>query len=225
MRRAYSIDFKPAPAPCRELVTKFGGQPVWLQEPSWPLSFSTGEQMKFIGQVVLYEEIFGQLTGKMAYIFMTDLDSRVVPAWDPDAGENAVLIQPGRPFRGRTVSAAVGPTIYEFVEVPGAMMLQPKPCEFIVNLSKRSDPDFIDEPNRLALKDADFEDYSKKVEGNKIGGTPAFLQEDALVGSGQLLLQLDSTRVPFYINFGDCGIGYAFISPDGSMGKFLFQSY
>ncbi|MBX9689329.1 MAG: DUF1963 domain-containing protein [Candidatus Obscuribacterales bacterium] len=225
MKRAYSIAFKPSPGPCREPVTKFGGQPVFIQEPQWPLSASTGEQMKFICQIQLYPELFGQVSGRMAYIFMTDLEKQVVPAWDPDAGENAVIIQPGRPVRVKTIAATAGPTIYEYVEVPGDDMLHPRSCEFLVDVFRRSDPDFVDEAHRVAMEDPIFEKYSKEVEGNKFGGTPAFLQEDALPPSGHLLLQLDSTKVPFYINFGDCGIGYAFISPDGSMGKFLFQSY
>ena len=225
MRRAYSLSFKPSPGPCREPVTKFGGQPVWLQPPSWPLSASTGEQMKFVCQIALYPEIFGQLKGQMAYIFITDLEKQVVPAWDPDAGENAVIIQPGAPYRGKTQAAGIGPTIYEYIEVPGDPNLHPRPCEFMVDLERRTDPDFIDENHRVAMNDAEFEVYSKQIEGNKIGGTPFFLQEDALPPSGHLLMQLDSTKVPFYINFGDCGVGYAFISPDGTMGKFLFQSY
>lgn len=181
--------------------------------------------MKFICQIVLYPEIFGQLAGKMAYIFMTDLEKQVVPAWDPDAGENAVLIQPGHPFRGKTQASSIGPTIYEYIEVPGDPDLHPRPCEFLVDVDRRTDPDFVDEAHRIAMDDVSFEKYSKEIDGNKIGGTPAFLQEDAMPPSGHLLLQLDSTKVPFYINFGDCGLGYAFISPDGTMGKFLFQSY
>ena len=63
------------------------------------------------------------------------------------------------------------------------------------------------------------------LSGNKIGGTPIFLQADEFPGPGtwKLLLQLDSTTVPFSINFGDCGIAYAFISDDGSTAKFLWQ--
>jgi uncharacterized protein YwqG len=225
MMRAYSLSFKQSLQPCREAVTKFGGQPVWLQQPEWPLSASTGEQMKFICQVVLYPEIFGQVAGKMAYIFMTDLENQVVPCWDPEAGENAVIIQPGRPTQIKTQAATAGPTLYELVEVPGDTVLHPRPCEFLVNVHKRSDPDFIDYVHRSAMDDASFDRYFKSIEGNKIGGTPAFLQDDALPGGGHLLVQIDSTKVPFHLNFGDCGVGYGFVSPDGSAGKFLFQSY
>ncbi len=189
------------------------------------MSASTGEQMKFICQIMLYPELFGQVSGRMAYVFMTDLEKQVVPAWDPDAGENCVIIQPGRPPKVNTTAATAGPTIYEFIEVPGDEFLHPRSCEFLVDLVKRNDPDFQDEAHRAGMDDPSFEKYSKEVEGNKFGGTPAFLQEDALPSSGHLLMQIDSAKIPFYLNFGDCGVGYVFISPDGSVGKFLFQSY
>jgi hypothetical protein len=37
-------------------------------------------------------------------------------------------------------------------------------------------------------------------------------------------LQLDSTGVPFEVNFGDGGVGYAFLAADGNVGKFAWQS-
>ena len=225
MLRAYSITFKHSQEPCREAVTKFGGQPVWLQKPEWPLSASTGEQMKFICQVVIYPEIFGQVTGKMAYVFITDLEKQALPCWDSDSGENAVIVQPGRPVKVATVAANSGPTLYEYVESPGEDVLHPRPCEYIADVQRKSDPEFIDEVHRSALDDASFDQYFSQIEGNKIGGSPAFLAEDAIFAGGQLLIQIDSTRVPFSINFGDCGVGYAFISPDATAGKFLFQSY
>ena len=59
----------------------------------------------------------------------------------------------------------------------------------------------------------------------KIGGPPVFIQgEEYPAGDGwRLLLQFDSASVPFYVNFGDTGIGYAFLSADGRSGKFLWQ--
>ena len=38
-------------------------------------------------------------------------------------------------------------------------------------------------------------------------------------------LQLDSTLVPFYINFGDAGVGYVFVNIDYTVGKFLWQCH
>jgi hypothetical protein len=39
----------------------------------------------------------------------------------------------------------------------------------------------------------------------------------------QLLLQLDSCSVPFSVNFGDAGVGYAFLNGNGDEAKFLWQ--
>mgnify|MGYP003384699468 CR=1 FL=1 len=225
MPRSYSISFNPAPAPIKEPVTKFGGQPVWKQTPTWPISVRTGEQMMFICQILLYPELFGQTVGRMAYLFMTDIERGLAATWDPDAGENAVIVHPGREPRVATKPLANGPSIYEYIQVPGLEELQPRPVEFGVDVFRRSDPDFVDEAHRIGMEDASFQRYEKECEGNKVGGTPLFLQEDALPQGAQLLLQVDSTKVPFYLNFGDCGVGWAFLSPDGSAGKFLFQSY
>jgi uncharacterized protein YwqG len=65
------------------------------------------------------------------------------------------------------------------------------------------------------------------VGGNKVGGTPGFIQGDQFPDGGpwKLLLQLDSDDVPFYVNFGDAGVGYAYISEDGRKGKFLWQCF
>lgn len=226
MQRSYSLSLRPASSPIRELVTKFGGQPVWKLPPAWPISVSSGEQMTFICQVQLYPEIFGETVGRMAYIFMTDIERGVAATWDPDAGENAVVVHPGRPLRVQTKPLATGPSIYEYIEIPERGAMEPRPTEFAVDVFRRTDPDFVDEANRIGMEDAAFQKYEKACEGNKIGGTPLFLQEDAMPGGGgQLLIQLDSTKLPFYVNFGDCGVAWAFLSPDGSAGKFLFQSY
>jgi hypothetical protein len=223
--RAYALSFKPSAAPIREPVTKFGGQPTWIQPPQWPISLRTGEQMTFICQIVIYPEVFGQCVGKMAYLFISEQGSQALPTWDADAGENAVIVQPGHPPKVPVKPLANGPSLYEFAETLETALPQANPCEYAVDLIRQSDPDFLNESQRLIMDEPNFALYSKAVEGNKIGGTPSFLQEDALPPSGHLLLQLDSAQVPFSLNFGDCGVGYAFISPDGSMGKFLFQSY
>lgn len=92
--------------PITEPVTKFGGRPVWLDEPTWPLSAETGTQMTFIGQVRLP----GAET-RVAYLFMTDDEDHVDGTWDPEGGENACLVQPGPvPSFVRTAPLAAGPT-------------------------------------------------------------------------------------------------------------------
>jgi len=214
LKKKYSVSFHPTSSPITEPVTKFGGQPVWIAEPEWPLSKATGEPMRFICQVALYPEIFGAVEGQMAYIFMTDGEDYVDGTWEPDSGENAVVIQPN----GDNVATnplATGQSLYQMKEQEGAELLQPVPCEFFVELK------LGDDPERGFEDDMDGEAYDEV----KVGGTPMFLQGEEYPEGGdwRLLLQLDSASVPFYVNFGDAGVGYAFISEDGRKGKFLWQ--
>ena len=101
----------------------------------------------------------------------------------------------------------------------------PEPCEFTVQGGISEDPAFVPEPERAEWSEEKWEEYANALDGNKIGGTPVFMQGDEFPGPGswQLLLELDSTRVPFFVNFGDAGIAYAFLSEDGTTGKFLWQ--
>ena len=47
MKKKYEIEFVESPDPINEAVTKFGGEPVWIGEPQWPLSRTTGNPMQF----------------------------------------------------------------------------------------------------------------------------------------------------------------------------------
>ena len=40
--------FVPATAPITAPVTKFGGQPVWLSAPQWPVNDAWDEPMRFL---------------------------------------------------------------------------------------------------------------------------------------------------------------------------------
>jgi uncharacterized protein YwqG len=211
--------------PIQCLVTKFGGQPVWFAGAQWPLSRKTGLPMQFIGQIALDIELFRDVAGQMAYVFMShDDDEFVDGTWEPDGGENAVVVQPGKLFVP-TQPLVEGPTLYRRVSRPGHDRLAREPCEFAVRLTFAEDPDFVRELERWEWDDEKQRNYCEVIGGNKIGGTPGFLQNDEFPGQDfrRLLLQLDSTLVPFSINFGDCGIGYVFLSTDGMSGKFLWQ--
>jgi hypothetical protein len=101
------VEFAPAASPVREAVTKLGGQPVWLAEPQWPLSRTTGEPMRFLGQFVLAGAALG-------YLFMTGggAGRHVDGTYDPQGGENALLVQPGGRVPGFVAvrAEAEGPT-------------------------------------------------------------------------------------------------------------------
>jgi uncharacterized protein YwqG len=209
MPKKHRIEFLEATAPITALVTKFGGQPVWVSAPQWPLSRQTGKPMRFICQIALNQELFPGAAARMAYLFMTDEEDGefVDGTYEPDGGENAVLLQPGT-APVPTASLAQGPTLYRMVEKPGHDRLQAEPCEFAVRLVEEDD---ASEPGNL--------------EENKIGGSPVFLQgeEFPFPDGRRLLLQLDSCSVPFYVNFGDAGVGYAFLNEAGDRAKFLWQ--
>lgn len=220
------IQFLTSTTPITERVSKFGGQPVWMEAPQWPLSRETGNPMRFICQIALDDAKLPKAAGKMAYIFMTDEAEYVDGTWEPDGGENAVIIQPGGTHAGTVTAAlATGPSLFDMVEEAGAQSLVAQEREYAVQLSNATEPQYVNDNNRRDWSEDEFAKYAQALDGNKIGGSPVFLQADEFpAGDGwKLLLQLDSTQVPFSVNFGDAGIAYAFIDPTGTSGKLLWQ--
>ncbi len=63
--------------------------------------------MSFIGQIVLSESLFGKTEGDMAYVFMNE-SGGADETWEPDAGKNAIIIQPGNNTIA-TVAEETGP--------------------------------------------------------------------------------------------------------------------
>lgn len=132
--------------------------------------------------------------GKLAYLFM----SKDPGTFAPDGGENAVIVQPD----GRVPAFCAG--VRDLTDGPTAGE---------------------DHLPRTAELDADVEVWQF------LGGPdvePLWLQGEETPGESEgkpweLLVQLDSTAMPFSVNFGDAGIGYAFLSPEGDEGRFLWQ--
>jgi hypothetical protein len=180
--------------------------------------------MMFIGQIKLEPELFGRIESKMAYIFMTEDKKGGAQTWDPYSGENAIIIQPGS-NRIKVLPVDMGPSLNRRVKKRGTARYLIESCEYSVQLNLGGDPEYITEYEREDWDAITFKKYAKALGGNKIGGTPGFLQGDEFPKGGpwNLLLQLDSTKVPFLIDFGDSGNGYAFISKDGNKAKFLWQ--
>jgi hypothetical protein len=158
-----SIEFVEARKPIRDLVTKFGGQPVWLHEPQWPLSVETGKPMRFICQIALSNELFGPTKARIAYIFMTDGDDYVDGTWKLDGGENAIILQPGmtsvsiQPIAG-------GPTLYRMVKKMFKNTLVPEPCEFSIQGPLIEDPEFVPESERTKWPETKWEDYANALD-------------------------------------------------------------
>jgi hypothetical protein len=185
---AHELLLSPADAPVLGLVTKFGGQPTWAEEPAWPLSGELGTPMRFIGQVAVPAADGGPQ--RMAYLFITQDDEEDVDGtWEPDSGENALICQPGTVASFiATEPLARGPSVGPDVAAA-----------------------------EVATDDAE-------ASGNHVGGRPGWLQSDETPEGFSFLFQLDATQLPFWVNFGDAGLGYAFVDLATGEGRFLWQS-
>ena len=94
--------------------TKFGGQPDWLEKPQWPISPELEGPMRFIAQIAL-GDVFPEHKGKVAYIFMTEDDEEYIDGtWEPDGGENAVIVQPSAGYSSNAEELSSGPSRDEF---------------------------------------------------------------------------------------------------------------
>ena len=220
--------YKRVSRPIRKPVTKFGGQPVWLEEPAWPISAGSATPMRFICQILLTPSLFGDGPTKMAYLFLTQAERDEIEhgAFDPDIifpdeGENAVILQPGGRVAVETTAQKTGPTLYAD---------DGSPCELSCKLVAGEDYDYIprDELPQLAKLDKKkFDAYCDTLAGDKIAGTPSFGNNDRWPENGAwpLLLQLLPKRRPtdpFYLNLGaTLATGLAFVSPDRKEGCFL----
>ncbi len=157
-----SIDLIKVDQPIDELVTKFGGQPVWFHAPQWPISKSTGKPMEFIGQISLKDAPFQSRIGKMAYLFMSQGVEDC--GFTPDGGECAVVVQPGI-VNVMTIPQATGPTI-QSLEIQPSGKLRKYHAEYAVHLTKQ------DETYTLS---AGPDEFSEAFEEIKIGGCPTLI--------------------------------------------------
>jgi uncharacterized protein YwqG len=218
MVKRATLYFRPSATDIREPVTKFGGQPVWIDGPQWPLSKSEGTPMRFIGQVALDETLFPGKGGKLAYLFIND-DSG--DAWDAHAGENAVVIQPGGRLGTDVAPLAHGPTLQD-----QSTRDETLPTDVVLKVTSTlsEDPAYTDDDREInSWRTANGMGYLEALSGDKVGGTPGFENGERFPDRQQpwtLLLQLDWLLDRY---FGYSAIGYAFINEDASVGKFLMQ--
>lgn len=222
MAKRFSIEFVPCSEPER-LSVRFGGEPYGLPALLWPISRQTKEPMQFICQIPLEPDLFPGTAGSVAYLFMTS-GGDGEDTWDPNSGENALLLVP----RDRLTDSLTGcdaPRLSRMVKRWWSKKLLPESCIYSAKLTLGEDPTFVPEARLMDMPEDQARAYRESLCGNKVGGTPGFLQSDELPipEPWYLLLQLDSARVPFWINFGDAGIGYAFINRAGTQGRFLWQ--
>lgn len=133
----------------------------------------------------------------LAYVFMTQGDEDVDDTFVPDGGENAVVIQPGGadPVGVALTAAATGPTLEDDDDAP---------VELVVRAAQ--------------------EDEATELAAVRTSGDPQWVQQEEHPGAGwHLALQLDSAAVPAFINFGDSGVGYVFVTDALDRGVLLWQ--
>ncbi|MER5355806.1 hypothetical protein ABT093_36480 [Kitasatospora sp. NPDC002551] len=206
MVRSLRIEaFTPVDRPVVTPTTKFGGQPVWVTDPQWPVSAAWDRPMRFVAQIELDAVLGSAGRGKVAYVFVTHADHGE-DFFDPDiidpaGGENAVIVQPGGEYAGRLRPLATGPGLY----APDGSAV-----EYALDLCP------VDEGHGRDLE---------RFDGDKIGGAPVFVQGDQWPDGGpwQLLLQLDPNWVPFHLVLGAAPRLFAFVSGDGARGGLLVQ--
>lgn len=207
-------------------VAKLGGQPFWLDEPWWPVSRSSGEPMTFIGQFPLPGSGVA-----MAYLFLSDEDG----TFDPEGGENALLVQPGGrvpPFVSGEVRRT-GPTLWR----RGEGWLDRIPVELRLGLDVPDDAAIAAFERRVVHRDAvmsgapveEDTDLPEVDCRSYVGGEPLFWQPwtpPEVDGSWRFFFQLDGAEGwgedAFALNFGG-GTGYAFLSRDQREGRFCWD--
>ena len=146
-KAAYITAFNEVTEPITDLVTKFGGQPVWLEKPCW--ATWNGIQIPFLGQIRLELEMFPNTEAKMAYIFFREYDPKI-DGWTPDVSACAVVLQPGS-YELEFVELAVGPFLTKLLKVGN--QYSHLPCEYTIETELRNDPAFIEPDERENLNE------------------------------------------------------------------------
>lgn len=226
-----------SPTEISEPITKFGGQPVWIAEPSWPLDPETGEQMLFLGQIALNQELFPDSNNTMVYLFFGEESEPIYNeafAVVIQTSENVHTIGDELEF----VTEATGPTIYELDEDR-----QPIYKEYRVILNSVENEESIPIEERYTINDLDYDtgfQFSRpELAGNKIGGQPLYIEgldtppEQFNSNEWLLLLQLAPMRgywdnlqsnfYPFHMELGEFGILTVFISKNYTDAKCCIQ--
>ncbi|MBM2623170.1 hypothetical protein JIG36_47505 [Actinoplanes sp. LDG1-06] len=206
MRRV--VRYEPAGRAIDAPVTKLGGEPTWLQEPQWPLSRSRKRPMPFIGQFRLDD---GADEPRLAYVFMSDLfifdmEDEEAAGEDMDDDEDEIDYAIDDTFAPDGGENAV-------IIQPGGLV-----PPFVMVQGQRTGPSFTED--HLPVDDEPTGDDSP---WEFLGGEPVWLQGPDSPGPGWRLVGQLTDRLGH--NFGDGGIAYVFVSPDGTEGRFLWQCH
>ncbi|MGY4393992.1 hypothetical protein [Streptomyces sp. TE12347] len=220
------MSFRAAREPVTEPVSKFGGQPVWLDGPAWPVHPRSGEPLVFIGQFrVPGDEV------RLAYLFLHE-EGMDMAGTAPEDGEAVVLVQPG----GRTPSFASvgapgtrGRTLWRWGPDEEEV-----PVEWLTDLTPIP-PELDEAANQAAAfarylrgEGPDVEVPDGQWPEDFLGGEALYPNHQAFgVDPGWLFLcqfqdRGEAKDDPFFLNFG-YGSGFLFLSSDHLEGRFMWD--
>ncbi len=216
--------------PIDALVAKLGGQPVWLDEPFWPVSASSGAPMTFVGQFPLPGP-----QARMGYLFIAQDDDGAL-TFEPEAGENALLVQPnGRvPAFVTGLHVSTGPSLWRrgltwTERVPVELHIDAHPAERTTQRAVEREAALQAAARRGEVSDPDEGHDADWVEcRSHVGGPPLCWQPwtTRVNPSWRFFFQLDGAEGcgedAYALNFGG-GTGYAFLSADEREGRFLWD--
>ncbi|MER7176494.1 hypothetical protein [Streptomyces mesophilus] len=202
--------------------TRLGGQPVWVEGPQWPVDPYEDELAPFMGQFKVPAQEGGGGKDRTVYLFAIGF-----------SGEHATVVQPGghvtESFEIR--DSATGPTeldrphllrVAEEVDFAEARQAAERQLEPVEGEDEDDWEWRLQEAVEARQKDAEG-----SIRMDQLGGpgvVPVWLQGDYTPAEGwQLVAQFDSCNLPFDVNFGDTGVGYLFLSPDGEKAEFFYQ--
>jgi hypothetical protein len=218
------MTFRPAASPVRDPVAKLGGQPLWLDRPCWPSSAALKVPMMFVGQFPIPGNDV-----RLAYLFVTDDPHGMAETYDPDGGENALLVQPGGriPDFLATTATSTGPALWR----RGATWEEHVPVELRIETSPLDPAAEQVLETRIARLEAERGGTFLEVTGTStsppysyLGGKPRTWQSQVPVPAPwRFFFQLDGSEgwdgEPYALNFGG-GTGYAYLSHDEREGRF-----
>ena len=204
----WSLSLRSVDEPITEPVSKFGGQPVWIGQPSWPLA-TDGGPATFIAQFT----IPGQ--PGLAYLFLD------YEASDSGDEPGILFVQPG-PGPERTVSMATGPTFWTEV--------RDRPTRYVPRLAFRRIESLAVLKEGLDFDDWDVLNLDPETsrdddrDWNKIGGNPRWLQGDDMPDEPgwRFLFQFTAAKMGFEL--ADGAEVYGLIHDDGR-GRFIVHSH
>jgi predicted DNA-binding WGR domain protein len=237
------VGFEEVQEPVTTPITKFGGQPVWISQPKWPICPSNQKLIPFLCQIELDPQLFGEIPNKMAYIFAGDYkDDGGAGGWPTDHGDCVIVLQPEntiwRPYWYREVdpelfqSISIGPTIY-YGLTDTKHSWQGGLLEWIPKTVLGYEYSYVANKSRASWSEKRQNQYEEQIQSDKFGGTPLLWDDDAPNNFPQdwhLLLQLNSSdgydaELPFCHSYGDGGCGWWFLSKDGKSVEYMSMCY